>query len=50
MVRQKVPKSYFQSQFSMSKIDGIFSKKNHLRISIKETIFEKKTFFFELQF
>ena len=33
---QKVPKSYFQSQFSMSKIDGIFSKKkkNHLRISI----------------
>ena len=34
MVCQKVPKSYFQSQFSMSKIDGIFSKKNHLRISI----------------
>ena len=27
MVLQKVPKSYFQSQFSMSKIDGIFSKK-----------------------
>ena len=26
-VCQKVPKSYFQSQFSMSKIDGIFSKK-----------------------
>ena len=25
-VRQKVPKSYFQSQFSMSKINGIFSK------------------------
>ena len=33
-VCQKVPKLYFQSQFSMSKIDGIFSKKNHLRISI----------------
>ena len=31
-VFQKVPKLYFQSQFSMSKIDGI--KKNHLRISI----------------
>ena len=28
MVHQKVPKLYFQSQFSMSKIDGIFSKKN----------------------
>jgi hypothetical protein len=27
MVRQKVPKPYFQSQFSMSKIDRIFSKK-----------------------
>ena len=35
MVRLKVPKSYFQSQFSMSKIDGIFSKKKiHWRISI----------------
>ena len=29
MVRQKVPKLCFQSQFSMSKIDIIFSKKNH---------------------
>ena len=27
-VCQKVPKSYFQSQFWMSKIDRIFSKKN----------------------
>ena len=26
-VRRKVPKSYFQSEFSMSKIDGFFSKK-----------------------
>ena len=48
MVRQKVPKSYFQSQLSMSKIKGNFFKKIsqfsmskinrfkkiHLRISI----------------
>ena len=34
VVCQKVTKSYFQSQFSMSKIDRFFSKKNHLRISI----------------
>ena len=34
MVYQKVPKLYFQNQFSMSKIDGIFSKINHLRIWI----------------
>ena len=27
MFSQKVPKLYFQSQFSMSKIEGIFSKK-----------------------
>ena len=27
MVRQKVPKLYFQSPFSMSKIDRFFSKK-----------------------
>ena len=38
MVRQKVPKSYFQSQFSMSKIYRIFSKKNYLRLSIFETV------------
>jgi len=51
MVRQKVWKSYFQSQFSMSKINGIFSKKNHFRISIKETIFcKKKTFFSNFNF
>ena len=30
-VCQKVPKSYFQSQFSMSKIDGIFSKKKSFK-------------------
>ena len=30
-VCQKVPKSYFQSQFSMSKIDGIFSKKKSIQ-------------------
>ena len=28
-VCQKVPKLYFQSQFSMSKIDGIFSKQKN---------------------
>ena len=33
-VRQKVPKSYFQSQFWMSEINRNFSKKNYLRISI----------------
>ena len=31
MVLQKVPKSYFQRQFSMSKINGIFSKKNSFK-------------------
>ena len=30
-VCQKVPKLYFQSQFSMSKIDGIFSKKKSFK-------------------
>ena len=30
-VRQKVPKSYFQSQFWMSKIDGIKKKKKSLK-------------------
>ena len=29
-VRQKVTKLYFQSQFSMSKISGIFSKKKFI--------------------
>ena len=34
-VGQKVTKLYFQSQFSVSKIDRIFSKKEiHLRMSI----------------
>ena len=31
---QKVLKLYFQSQFAISKIDGIFSKKKSFRISI----------------
>ena len=30
-VCQKVPKWYFQGQFSMSKIDGIFSKKKSFK-------------------
>ena len=29
-VRQKVPKSYFQSQFSISKINKIFSQKKKI--------------------
>ena len=29
-VRQKLPKSYFQSQFWMLKINRIFSKKNYI--------------------
>ena len=32
MVRQEVPKSYFQSQFFMSKINQIFSKKTSCKI------------------
>ena len=31
MVRQKVQKLYFQSQFSMSKINRIFSKENSFK-------------------
>ena len=42
MVHQKVLKLYFQSKFSMSKIDRIFSRKIILTISIYETIFCKK--------
>ena len=33
-VHQKVSKLYFQSQFSMSKINRVVSKKNHPKISI----------------
>ena len=33
-VRQRVPKSYFQCQFWMSKTNQFFSKKDYLRISI----------------
>ena len=45
MVRQKVPKSYFQRQFSMSKINEIFSKKNSFKnINLGDHFF-KKTFF-----
>ena len=45
-VCQKVPKLYFQSQFFMSKINRIFSKKKNIykRISIYETNFLKKRF------
>ena len=40
MVCQKVPKSYFQTQFSMSKIDGIFF---HLMIPIFEPLYFLKS-------
>jgi hypothetical protein len=44
-VCQKVPKPYFQSQFSMSKIDGIFSKKKSFKnINLGDHFF-KKLFF-----
>ena len=50
-VLQKGPKSYFQSQFSMSKIDRFFSKKIHLRIFINlGDHFLQKTFFSNLNF
>ena len=43
MVRQKVSKLYFQSQFSMSKIDGIFSKKKSFKnINLGDIFHEKK--------
>ena len=45
MVRQKVPKLYFQSQFSMSKIDGIFSKKKSFKNINLGDNFKKKLFF-----
>ena len=46
----KVPKSYFQNQFSMSKIDGIFSKKNHLEYQFRRPFFVKKHFFSNFNF
>jgi hypothetical protein len=43
IVRQKVPKLYFQGQFAMSKIDESFLDFFfHLSISIYKTIFCKK--------
>ena len=44
-VCQKVPKSYFQSQFSMSKIDGIFTKKNSFKNMNLGDHFLEKLFF-----
>ena len=44
-VCQKVPKSYFQSQFSMSKIDGIFQKKKKFKNINLGDHFLKKLFF-----
>ena len=45
MVHQKVPKSYFQGQFSMSKINGIFSKKKSFKNIHLGDHFLKKHFF-----
>ena len=45
-VRQKVPKSYFQSQFSVSKINGIFSKKKSFKnINLGDHFFVKNFIF-----
>ena len=45
-----MPKLYFQSQFSMSKINGIFSKKNSFKNINLGDNFLKKTFFFNYNF
>ena len=42
---QKVPKSYVQSEFSVSKINGIFSKKKSFKNINLGDHFLKKTFF-----
>ena len=44
-VRQEVPKSYFQSQFLMSKIDGIKEKKKMIEEYQFRRPFFVKTFF-----
>ena len=44
-VVKKVPKLYFQSQFSMSKINRIFQKKNSFKNINSEEHFLLKTFF-----
>ena len=46
-VCQKVPKSYFTSQFWMSKINKIFQKKILSKnINLGDHYLQKKTFFF----
>ena len=46
MVCQKVPKLYFQSQFSMSKIDRIFSKKKSFKnINLRDHFWKKSVDF-----
>ena len=46
MVHQKVPKLYFQRQFSMSKIDGASSKKTSFKnINLGDQFFVKNIFF-----
>ena len=49
--RQKEPKLYFQSQFWMSKINRIFSKKNLSKnINLGDHYIYQKTFFLNLIF
>ena len=50
MVCQKVPKLHFQNQFSMSKIDGIFSKTKSLKIINLGDHYLLKYFFSKLNF
>ena len=49
-VHQKVPKSYFQSQFWISKINQIFSKKNLSKNINLGDHYLLKTFFSKLNF
>ena len=58
MGHQKVPKLYFESQFSMSKIDGFKKKKieetilekNISEYQFRRPFFVKKTIFFNFNF
>ena len=46
---QKGPKLYFQSQFPVSKIDSIFSKKNHLEHQFRSPFFSNFNFWTTLK-
>ena len=49
MVRQKVPKLYFQSQFSMTKIDALFSKKKKTFKNFRKPFFVKIPSIFDIE-